>query len=67
MPMIPETVIAMLAATKIGAIFSPIFSGYGAHAAAARLNAAEVKMLVTCDAFVRRGNVITMKKKQMKL
>lgn len=62
MPMIPETVIAMLAAAKIGAIFSPIFSGYGAHAAAARLNAAEAKMLVTCDAFVRRGNVITMKK-----
>ncbi|MFT0800916.1 AMP-binding protein [Bacillus swezeyi] len=62
MPMIPETVIAMLAAAKIGAVFSPIFSGYGAHAAAARLRAAEAKILVTADAFLRRGKVISMKK-----
>ena len=50
MPMIPETVIAMLAAAKIGAVFSPVFSGYGAHAAAARLTAAGAKILVTADA-----------------
>ncbi|MED1741231.1 AMP-binding protein [Bacillus swezeyi] len=62
MPMIPETVIAMLAAAKIGAVFSPIFSGYGAHAAAARLRASGAKMLVTADAFLRRGKVICMKK-----
>ncbi|MEK5501832.1 AMP-binding protein [Bacillus sp. FSL M8-0168] len=62
MPMTPEAVIAMMAAAKIGAIFSPIFSGYGAHAAAARLRAAEAKMLVTANSFKRRGNVIDMKK-----
>ncbi|MCY9420734.1 AMP-binding protein, partial [Bacillus paralicheniformis] len=62
MPMIPQTVIAMLAAAKIGAVFSPVFSGYGAHAAAARLSAAGAKILVTADAFLRRGKKVCMKK-----
>ncbi|MEC1473404.1 AMP-binding protein [Bacillus haynesii] len=62
MPMIPETVIAMLAAAKIGAVFLPVFSGYGAHAAAARLSAAEAKILVTADGFLRRGKKVCMKK-----
>ncbi|WFA07232.1 AMP-binding protein [Bacillus sp. HSf4] len=62
MPMIPETVIAMLAAAKIGAVFSPIFSGYGAHAVSSRLRAAGAKVLVTADAFHRRGKAVPMKK-----
>lgn len=61
MPMIPETVIAMLAIAKIGAIFSPAFSGYGADAIATRLNAANAKMLITADGFLRRGKRIDMK------
>ncbi len=61
MPMIPETVIAMLASAKIGAIFSPAFSGYGAEAVAARINASEAKMLITADGFMRRGKEIAMK------
>ncbi len=61
MPMIPETVIAMLAAAKIGAIFSPAFSGYGAEAVAARINASEAKMLITADGYKRRGKEIAMK------
>jgi acetyl-CoA synthetase len=61
MPMIPETVIAMLAVAKIGAVFSPTFSGYGADAVATRLNAAQSKMLITADGFLRRGKTIPMK------
>lgn len=61
MPMIPETVIAMLAIAKIGAIFSPAFSGYGAEAVATRINAAKAKMLITADGFLRRGKQVMMK------
>jgi acetyl-CoA synthetase len=61
MPMIPETVIAMLAISKIGAIFSPAFSGYKADAVAKRINAAQAKWLITADGFYRRGKVVSLK------
>ncbi|HET7616763.1 MAG TPA: AMP-binding protein, partial [Bacillales bacterium] len=61
MPMIPETVVAMLAISKIGAVFTPAFSGYGAEAVAKRIDAAGAKMLITADGFYRRGKVIPMK------
>ena len=62
MPMIPETVIAMMAISQLGAIFSPTFSGYGAEAVATRMNASESKMLITADGFLRRGKAVPMKK-----
>ncbi|WP_277673530.1 AMP-binding protein [Piscibacillus halophilus] len=61
MPMIPETVIAMLAISKVGAIFSPAFSGYKSEAVAKRINAANAKYLLTADGFYRRGKVINLK------
>ncbi|WP_100371892.1 AMP-binding protein [Bacillus sp. FJAT-45037] len=61
MPMIPETVIAMMAISKIGAIFAPVFSGYGAEAVATRLQASEAKVLITADGFMRRGKAVMMK------
>ncbi|WP_257985409.1 AMP-binding protein [Bacillus sp. V5-8f] len=61
LPMLPETVIALLAITKIGAIFSPAFSGYGADAVATRINAAGSKVLITADGYYRRGKIIPMK------
>lgn len=61
MPMIPETVVAMLAAARIGAMFSPAFSGYGADAVAKRLTSAGAKMLITADGFLRRGRPVAMK------
>ncbi len=60
MPMIPETVAATLACGKIGAIFIPIFSGYGAEAVATRLHDAGARLLVTADGFYRRGKQVTM-------
>ncbi len=36
-PMVPETVAALFAIAKLGALFLPIFSGYGADAVAIRL------------------------------
>jgi acetyl-CoA synthetase len=57
MPMIPETVIALLAIGRIGAISVPVFSGYGANAISTRLNAVKAKALFTCDSFPRRGKL----------
>ncbi|WP_100398176.1 AMP-binding protein [Bacillus sp. FJAT-44742] len=61
MPMVPETVIAMMAISKLGGIYSPTFSGYGADAVAIRMNAAESKFLITADGFLRRGKEVPMK------
>jgi acetyl-CoA synthetase len=61
LPMLVETVIATLALGRIGAIFTPIFSGYGAPAVAARLQDCEASVLVTADGFLRRGGMVAMK------
>lgn len=55
LPMIPETIIALLAINRIGAIAVPVFSGYGVEAIASRINAVGAKALFTCDGFLRRG------------
>ncbi len=61
LPMIPETVAAVLACGKIGAIFTPIFSGYGPEAVASRLRDCDARLLITADGFPRRGKVVPMK------
>ncbi|MGB2940845.1 MAG: AMP-binding protein [Candidatus Dormiibacterota bacterium] len=61
LPMIPEVVFALLATAKIGAVFIPLFSGYGPDAVAVRLADCEAKLLVTADGFLRRGSVVPMK------
>jgi acetyl-CoA synthetase len=61
MPMVPEIVIAMLAIIKIGGIFLPLFSGFGAAAIISRLNDAEAKALFTADGTYRRGKFCAMK------
>ena len=59
--MLPETVAALFAVAKLGAIFLPIFSGYGADAVAIRLQDAQAVALVTADGFTRRGKLVPMK------
>jgi acetyl-CoA synthetase len=60
MPMVPEAVVAMYAIAKIGAIYMPIFSGFGAPAVSTRLQDAEAKALFTADGFLRRGKPVRM-------
>jgi acetyl-CoA synthetase len=55
LPMTIETVVALLAINRIGAIAVPVFSGYGVEAIATRMNAVKAKALFTCDGFKRRG------------
>jgi acetyl-CoA synthetase len=61
MPMVPEIVMAMLAIIKIGGIFLPLFSGFGAAAIVSRLNDAEAKALFAADGTHRRGKFCAMK------
>lgn len=61
MPMLPELPIAMLAAARIGVIFTVIFSGFSAKALSDRINDAKAKVLITCDGSLRRGKVIALK------
>ncbi|MBC8106192.1 MAG: AMP-binding protein, partial [Anaerolineae bacterium] len=60
MPLTPECAIAMLAIIKIGGMFLPLFSGFGAGAVASRLADADAKALFTCDCFPRRGKNVDM-------
>jgi len=61
LPMSPEAAVATLAAGRIGAIYTPCFSGYGAQAVASRLQDCEAKVLITADGFQRRGQLVKMK------
>ncbi len=61
LPMIPELPIAMLAAARLGVIFTVVFSGFTAQALADRLNDAEAKLVITADGGYRRGKVIRLK------
>jgi acetyl-CoA synthetase len=58
LPMLPETVIALLALARIGAIAVPLFSGYGPAALSARLRDMEAKAVIACDGFPRRGKTV---------
>ena len=61
LPMSPEAVIATLAVVKLGAVYTPCFSGFGAGAVASRLSDCEAKALITADGFQRRGQVVRLK------
>jgi acetyl-CoA synthetase len=61
LPMAPETVAAVMACSKIGAIWVPIFSGFGPDAVAARLADANAKILITADGSLRKGQPVPMK------
>lgn len=61
MPMLPETVIALLAIAKIGGIIVPLFSGYGVSAVVTRLVDTDAKALFTVDGFYRRGKTVEIK------
>lgn len=58
LPMLPETVAAVLAVAKLGAVFVPVFSGYGAEAVRVRLEDAGAVAVITADAFPRRGRPV---------
>ena len=61
MPMVPETVVAMLATTRIGAIHNVVFGGFSVDSLRDRMEVSGAKLLVTADATLRRGQPVPMK------
>ncbi len=62
MPMIPESVIAMLACARIGAIHSVVFAGFSPQAIAERIEDSQAKIVLTVDGGYRRGRLLELKK-----
>ena len=61
MPMCPEAIVAMLATTRIGAIHSVVFGGFGAGALADRIDLAGSELLLTADVGYRGGQEVDLK------
>ena len=61
MPMIPETPAAMLACARIGATHNVVFGGFSVEAVRERMEVSDAKVLVTCNASLRRGKPMPMK------
>ena len=61
MPMIPETVIAMLACTRIGAIHSVVFGGFASNELAKRIDDAKPKLIVSSSCGIEPGRVVSYK------
>ncbi|WP_347958097.1 acetate--CoA ligase [Gordonia aichiensis] len=61
MPMIPETVFAMLACARIGAPHTVIFGGFSARAIADRVQDCGVQVVITADGGYRRGKPSALK------
>ncbi|MGZ0149303.1 acetate--CoA ligase [Kribbella sp. WER1] len=55
MPMIPETVVAMLACARIGAPHTVIFGGFSSDALKGRIEDCDARVVITSDGGYRRG------------
>ncbi|MGH3458256.1 acetate--CoA ligase [Aeromicrobium sp.] len=61
MPMIPETIIAMLACARLGAPHTVVFGGFSADALASRVLDCGAKLIITADGGYRRGTPSALK------
>nr|MBA2739350.1 acetate--CoA ligase [Nocardioidaceae bacterium] len=61
LPMIPETVIAMLACARIGAPHTVVFGGFSADALVDRVDALGCEVVITADGGYRRGEPSALK------
>src|SRR3954468_14523352 len=61
MPMIPETAIAMLACTRIGAVHSVVFGGFSPESIASRVDDCKSTLVITTDEGLRGGKRVPLK------
>jgi acetyl-CoA synthetase len=61
MPMIPETVVAMLACARLGAPHTVVFGGFSATALSDRILDCDARVVITADGGYRRGVVSALK------
>jgi acetyl-CoA synthetase len=61
MPMIPETVVAMLACARLGAPHMVVFGGFSSDALSTRIIDCDAQLVITSDGGYRRGNPSALK------
>jgi acetyl-CoA synthetase len=61
MPLVPETIVAMHACNRIGAVHSVVFGGFSAPALKDRIEDTGAKVLITADGGWRGGHPIELK------
>jgi acetyl-CoA synthetase len=61
MPMIPETVVAMLACARLGAPHTVVFGGFSADALKGRILDCDARVVITADGGYRRGAASALK------
>jgi acetyl-CoA synthetase len=61
MPMIPETVVAMLACARIGAPHTVVFGGFSSDALKGRIQDCDARIVITADGGYRRGAAAALK------
>lgn len=62
MPMIPQTIIALMAIVRIGAIHCVIFAGFSCKALRNCINGSDARVVITADESRRGGRVIETKR-----
>ncbi len=61
LPMIPETVVAMLACARIGAPHTVVFGGFSSQALEDRIQDCDARIVITADGGYRRGAPASLK------
>jgi acetyl-CoA synthetase len=61
MPMIPETVMAMLACARIGAPHTVVFGGFSSDALKGRIQDCDARVVITADGGYRKGTAAALK------
>ncbi len=61
MPMIPETVVAMLACARLGAVHTVVFGGFSSNALRDRIQDCDAHVVITADGGYRRGDPAALK------
>jgi acetyl-CoA synthetase len=61
LPMILETVVAMLACARIGAPHTVVFGGFSSDALVSRIQDCDARVVITADGGYRRGNPSSLK------
>lgn len=61
MPMVPETVFAMLACARIGAVHSVVFGGFAAKELAKRIDDAKPKLILSASCGLEPGKTVAYK------
>ncbi|MBP2311973.1 propionyl-CoA synthetase [Azospirillum soli] len=61
MPMIPQSLVAMLACARLGAVHSVVFGGFAPHELATRINDSKPKVIVSASCGIEPNRVVKYK------